>query len=60
VETVEDYDEYCHYASGLVGIGLSKLFHNSGLENLAPDDLANSMALFVQVIIRLPTLDRTM
>lgn len=26
VETVEDYDLYCHYVAGLVGIGLSQLF----------------------------------
>uniref|UniRef100_A0A7C8YTT5 Squalene synthase n=1 Tax=Opuntia streptacantha TaxID=393608 RepID=A0A7C8YTT5_OPUST len=48
VETVEDYDEYCHYVAGLVGLGLSKLFHNSGLEDLVSDDLSNSMGLFLQ------------
>lgn len=48
VETVEDYDEYCHYVAGLVGLGLSKLFHNAGLEDLASDDLSNSMGLFLQ------------
>lgn len=26
VMTVEDYDLYCHYVAGLVGIGLSQLF----------------------------------
>lgn len=26
VETVEQYDEYCHYVAGLVGIGLAQLF----------------------------------
>lgn len=26
VVTVDDYDKYCHYVAGLVGIGLSKLF----------------------------------
>jgi farnesyl-diphosphate farnesyltransferase len=26
VESVEDYDLYCHYVAGLVGIGLSQLF----------------------------------
>jgi farnesyl-diphosphate farnesyltransferase len=25
VLTVEDYDKYCHYVAGLVGIGLSKV-----------------------------------
>ncbi|XP_058113635.1 squalene synthase 1-like [Magnolia sinica] len=48
VETVDDYDEYCHYVAGLVGLGLSKLFHASGLEELASDSLSNSMGLFLQ------------
>ncbi|XP_058068107.1 squalene synthase 2-like isoform X2 [Magnolia sinica] len=48
VETVDDYEEYCHYAAGLVGLGLSKLFHASGLEDMAPDSLSNSMGLFLQ------------
>ncbi|KNA05437.1 hypothetical protein SOVF_190300 [Spinacia oleracea] len=48
VETIGDYDEYCHYVAGLVGLGLSKLFHNTGLEDLASDDLSNSMGLFLQ------------
>ncbi len=26
VETVAEYDEYCHYVAGLVGVGLSDLF----------------------------------
>ncbi|KAF7810838.1 squalene synthase [Senna tora] len=50
VETVDDYDEYCHYVAGLVGLGLSKLFHASGSEDLAPDHLSNSMGLFLQKI----------
>ncbi|XP_078446681.1 squalene synthase 8-like [Wolffia australiana] len=48
VETAEDYDEYCHYVAGLVGLGLSKLFHASGLEDVASDSLSNSMGLFLQ------------
>ncbi|XP_015892440.2 squalene synthase 2 [Ziziphus jujuba] len=48
VETVDDYDEYCHYVAGLVGLGLSKLFHASGKEDLAGDDISNSMGLFLQ------------
>nr|AGW25489.1 squalene synthase [Paris polyphylla var. yunnanensis] len=48
VETVDDYDEYCHYVAGLVGLGLSKLFHASGKEELPPDSLSNSMGLFLQ------------
>lgn len=49
VETVEDYDEYCHYVAGLVGLGLSKLFHAAELEDLATDEHSNSMGLFLQV-----------
>ncbi|XP_010548076.1 PREDICTED: squalene synthase 1-like isoform X2 [Tarenaya hassleriana] len=50
VETIEDYDEYCHYVAGLVGLGLSKLFLASGLEVLTPDweQISNSMGLFLQ------------
>ncbi|XP_041015415.1 squalene synthase 2-like isoform X1 [Juglans microcarpa x Juglans regia] len=48
VETIDDYDEYCHYVAGLVGLGLSKLFHASGSEDLASDYLSNSMGLFLQ------------
>lgn len=51
VESVDDYNLYCHYVAGLVGIGLSKLFSASGLES--PDlkdrhELSNSMGLFLQ------------
>ncbi|CAM0877024.1 unnamed protein product [Alopecurus aequalis] len=48
VETVDDYDEYCHYVAGLVGYGLSRLFHAAGTEDLASDQLSNSMGLFLQ------------
>ncbi|KAL9691486.1 hypothetical protein QQ045_011910 [Rhodiola kirilowii] len=48
VETIDDYDEYCHYVAGLVGLGLSKLFHAAKLEELASDSLSNSMGLFLQ------------
>lgn len=48
VETIDDYDEYCHYVAGLVGLGLSKLFYASGKEDLATDKLSNSMGLFLQ------------
>ena len=27
-----DFDKYCHYVAGLVGIGLTNLFIASGLE----------------------------
>ncbi|KAF2583850.1 hypothetical protein F2Q70_00033953 [Brassica cretica] len=50
VETVDEYDEYCHYAAGLVGLGLSKLLLASGLEVLTPDwkQISNSTGLFLQ------------
>ncbi|XP_022747555.1 squalene synthase-like [Durio zibethinus] len=48
VETVDDYDEYCHYVAGLVGLGLSKIFHAYGSEDLTPDSISNSMGLFLQ------------
>lgn len=51
VNTVEDYNLYCHYVAGLVGIGLAKLFSASGLESqeVGEDtELANSMGLFLQ------------
>uniref|UniRef100_A0A0E0KKE4 Squalene synthase n=1 Tax=Oryza punctata TaxID=4537 RepID=A0A0E0KKE4_ORYPU len=50
VETVDDYDEYCHYVAGLVGYGLSRLFYAGGTEDLASDSLSNSMGLFLQKI----------
>ena len=43
--------QYCHYVAGLVGIGLSRLFSASELEDkIVGEDteLANSMGLFLQ------------
>lgn len=51
VESVADYDLYCHYVAGLVGIGLSDLFAASGYENIDLKNqtaLSNSMGLFLQ------------
>ncbi|CAM6115159.1 unnamed protein product [Calypogeia fissa] len=48
VETIADYDEYCHYVAGIVGLGLSRLFYAAGLEDFALDVLSNSMGLFLQ------------
>eukprot|EP00127_Corallochytrium_limacisporum_P003659 Clim_evm47s151 gene=Clim_evmTU47s151 len=51
VDTVQDWDEYCHYVAGLVGIGLSRLFSASAFEDevVGKDHaLANSMGLFLQ------------
>jgi len=51
--TIADYDRYCHYVAGLVGLGLTRMFAVSGLESPAladprRDHLANSMGLFLQ------------
>ena len=46
-----EWDEYCHYVAGLVGIGLSCIFAASNLEDsvVGKDQvLANSMGLFLQ------------
>ena len=51
VDTTAEWDRYCHYVAGLVGIGLSHLFAQSQLEDAAVgarEDLANSMGLFLQ------------
>jgi len=51
--SVADYDLYCHYVAGLVGIGLSELFSISGVENRIlskQPELSNSMGLFLQKI----------
>lgn len=51
VNTLEDYDEYCYYVAGLVGIGLSSLFSASGLESeelKERTELSNSMGLLLQ------------
>lgn len=51
VKTVEEYDLYCHYVAGLVGVGLSQLFASSGLESkefFLLEDMSNEMGLFLQ------------
>jgi farnesyl-diphosphate farnesyltransferase len=51
VVTLLDYDHYCHYVAGLVGIGLSGLFSASGLESSTLKDqvkISNSMGLLLQ------------
>lgn len=51
IETLEDYDLYCHYVAGLVGIGLSKLFEVSGYEKPSSsrdEEASNAMGLFLQ------------
>jgi len=51
IQTIEDYDLYCHHVAGLVGEGLSGLFAASGRERafLASQlTLSNSMGLLLQ------------
>ena len=51
VESYADWDDYCYYVAGLVGIGLSRLFLASKLETsekLANKSLSNEMGLFLQ------------
>ncbi|XP_074847592.1 squalene synthase-like isoform X2 [Carettochelys insculpta] len=51
VDSQQEWDKYCHYVAGLVGIGLSRLFSASELEEpiVGQDtELANSMGLFLQ------------
>ncbi|KAI9449967.1 farnesyl-diphosphate farnesyltransferase [Lactarius psammicola] len=51
LETVQEYDLYCHYVAGLVGEGLSRLFSATGkeAESLAQQlELSNSVGLLLQ------------
>jgi len=51
LETVEEYDLYCHYVAGLVGEGLSRLFSASGKEAeylKHQVEISNSMGLLLQ------------
>ena len=51
VNTVKDWDLYCHYVAGLVGNGLTRLFVESKLGHAALLDrphLQESMGLFLQ------------
>lgn len=51
VNTIQDWNLYCHYVAGLVGIGLSRLFSASKMEDpiVGKDTyLSNSMGLFLQ------------
>ena len=51
IETVEEYDTYCFYVAGLVGVGLSKLFAYSKLETekiVLETEYSRHMGLFLQ------------
>ncbi|XP_074845143.1 squalene synthase-like isoform X1 [Carettochelys insculpta] len=57
VDSLQDWDKYCHYVVGLVGISLSHLFSVLELEDpiVGQDiDLANSLGVFIEktIIIR--------
>jgi farnesyl-diphosphate farnesyltransferase len=51
VNTIKDYELYCHYVAGLVGEGLTQLFVEAGLANpvlLKRPELMESMGQFLQ------------
>lgn len=51
VNTIKDYELYCHYVAGLVGDGLTRLFVESKLANpalLQRPELTESMGQFLQ------------
>jgi len=51
LDSIEEYDLYCHYVAGLVGEGLSRLFSATGKESpwLAHQlELSNSLGIFLQ------------
>ncbi|CDK28655.1 unnamed protein product [Kuraishia capsulata CBS 1993] len=51
LETIKDYDLYCHYVAGLVGEGLTKLTTAAGFSDkklLDKMELSESMGLFLQ------------
>ncbi|EON62412.1 hypothetical protein W97_01634 [Coniosporium apollinis CBS 100218] len=53
VNTIEDYNLYCHYVAGLVGEGLTRLFVESKLANpllLQRPELSESMGQFLQQV----------
>ena len=49
--SINDYNSYCHYVAGLVGVGLSKIFVASNLEDETlqfEETLSNAMGVFLQ------------
>ncbi|KAF2751736.1 farnesyl-diphosphate farnesyl transferas-like protein [Sporormia fimetaria CBS 119925] len=53
VNTIKDYELYCHYVAGLVGEGLTRLFVEGGLANealLERPELMESMGQFLQQV----------
>jgi len=54
VNSIQDYNLYCHYVAGIVGQGLTRLFVAYKLNNLKDIDndidLSNQMGLFLQKV----------
>ena len=53
VNTIKEYERYCHYVAGLVGEGLTRLFVEAKLANevlLKRPDLHESMGQFLQQV----------
>lgn len=53
VNTIKDYELYCHYVAGLVGEGCTRLFVEAGLANealLKKPELMESMGQFLQQV----------
>lgn len=51
IETIDEYNLYCHYVAGLVGHGLSQIFYQSQFESkylVENPSISNSMGLFLQ------------
>ena len=51
VETLAEYNQYCHYAGGIVAQALSQIFSASGIESPSIGtqlELSNMMGLFIQ------------
>jgi len=51
INSIKDYEKYCHYVAGLVGEGLTRLFVESDLANpalLTRPELMESMGQFLQ------------
>ena len=51
IETVAEYDQYCHYAGGITVLAASQIVAASGQESISVDtnlELINSVGLFLQ------------
>jgi hypothetical protein len=49
IDSRADYNDYCHYTGGLVGLGRTRLFYTAGVEQFTPDYLSNAMGLLLRV-----------